>query len=103
MTANEIEAEIREQLEWDWAYTLGPGNRLHHLAEIEYVTDWWQNRSGVGWSACGVRTEYAVPGMLSRMGMERCAHCCDRLGIPRGTGSPKNDPALRPWVEARLA
>jgi hypothetical protein len=37
------------------------------------------------------------------MGMQRCAHCCDRLGIARGLGSPKNDEVLRLWVEARIA
>lgn len=103
MMWNEMEAEICELLEWEWAYTVGTAKRLHHLAEIEYATDWWHFRYGIGRSACGVRTWYAVPGLLSRLGLERCAHCCDRLGIPRGTGSPKNDPSLRPWVEARLA
>lgn len=94
-------SDIRELLEWDWAYT-EHGDRLHHVSTIERETDYGQ-RSVEGVTTCGIATTLFVPGLFSRMGMERCRPCCRKLGLPEGTGSPKNDDSLRPWVEARLA
>ena len=88
--------------EWDWVYTRSPGgHRLHHVAE-------WEDPDivepyGQGVTTCGYCGELAIPGIVSRLGLPRCAHCCDRLSIPRGKGSPKNDEELRPWVKERLA
>jgi hypothetical protein len=102
MTDAEKVAEIRDLFEWDWAYTLR-GERLHHLKSLSDPLEAYDARRGPAVSTCGVPGIFAVPGLLSRMGMQRCAHCCDRLGIARGLGSPNNDQALRPWVEARIA
>jgi len=33
------------------------------------------------------------PGVLSRLGMPRCEHCCRMLGIPPGHGTPGNEAA----------
>lgn len=79
----------------DWVQSPS-GVILHHLAEVESVDEGeW---CATGRSACGVRTTWRIPGMLSRMGAVRCRRCCDRLGIAHGVGSPKNDASLRKWL-----
>lgn len=50
--------------------------------------------------ACGqVARSLFIPGMFSRGGfgggLPRCTGCCRALGMPAGTGSPKNDDACR--------
>lgn len=80
-----------------WVVT-AHGNRLHvaiHLDTLEHFDDgvWWG--SGGGRTLCGHEGHLAYPGVLTRLGMQRCARCCRRLGIPRGTGHPKNDLTLR--------
>lgn len=90
--------------EWDWVHNYSRHmDRLHHLAEIDdpgqATRDWY----AAGVTSCGLRDErWMIPGLFMRMGMERCAHCCDRLGIKRGVGSPKNDEELKEWVRDRL-
>ncbi len=93
-------------LEWDWLYG-GDANRLHHatLTDEQYAE--WADESQLEDETitltCGMRFFWpSVPGLLSRMGMERCAHCCDRIGYHHGKGSPKNDALLRPFVEGRI-
>ena len=85
--------------EWDWSYTVH-GNLLHHAATLDPNKDY--SAEGNGITSCGRKLWLAIPGIFSRMGMERCKRCCDALGYPHGTGSPKNDDACRPIVEARL-
>ena len=74
----------------DWL-VLPSWNRLHRIASIE-----WEGGSpnieccGFGVAICGQTGHFSIPGFLSRMGLERCAHCCDKLGIPRGTGNTLN-------------
>lgn len=41
-------------------------------------------------TACGRTLRFTYPGLLSRFGMSRCAHCCRALGIPAGEGTPCN-------------
>jgi hypothetical protein len=97
-------ASIREIIEWDWLYTDNnrSGGRLHHAASLEDPAWWYIALSGKAVMTCGLRGAFRIPGIISRMNMPRCARCCDRLGISRGDGSPKNDEALRSWVRARL-
>lgn len=95
--------KFAEVAEWDWVYTaIVAGERLHHLATIENPetvdADWQAD----GVSTCGLRNRWVIPGVISRMGMPRCANCCARLGWPKGVGSPKNDDVLRPLVEKKL-
>lgn len=102
VTPTDAASEFRTLAEWDWVYT-ATGDRLHHCAEVLDDTDaGLAGVNAVGRTTCGIQGRFFIPGMLSRMGMDRCARCCDRLGWPRGTGSPKNDDALRPLVEARI-
>ena len=96
----------RSVVEWDWMYTSAGGSecKLHHLAAWDAPDDRFLDECRtVGVSTCGIRTEWQIPGVLSRLARARCARCCDALGVPRGHGSPRNDEALRPWVERRLA
>lgn len=94
--------EFRTLAEWDWVYT-STGDRLHHFAELLDDTDaGLAGVNAVGRATCGLTNRFFIAGLISRLSMARCARCCDRLGWPRGVGSPKNDDALRPLVRARL-
>lgn len=43
-------------------------------------------------AVCGITTVMIWPGFVSRLGMPRCVHCCRRLHIPAGKGTPANTP-----------
>lgn len=75
-----------------WVYT-STGGRLHAVTHLDTPHDDWAG--GTGTTVCGRRGQLAYPGVFSRIGMPRCAHCCRMLKIPRGVGHPKNDPELR--------
>ena len=47
-------------------------------------------RHGIGTTLCGRKGSLTMPGIVSRMGLPRCAHCCRLAGIPRGDGAPAN-------------
>ena len=89
-------------LEWDWALT-ATGWVLHHVKHLDNAERFGDDRQGGGRMTCGITTWLSVPGMFSRIDGERCKNCSRILGIPPGIGSPKNDKALRPWVEKRIA
>jgi hypothetical protein len=93
-------AEVRELGEWDWWYTGTPRCAVLHAADVTYDPGF--DVGGDGITACGRRLRLWIPGLFSRMGLPRCIRCCDARGYPRGSGSPKNDNACRPLVEARL-
>ena len=42
-------------------------------------------------AACGWAGEMTMPGVFSRLAMDRCAHCCRKLGIKPGRGTPANE------------
>lgn len=49
--------------------------------------------------ACGrTASQVFIPGPFTRMGAPRCTGCCRALGYPAGSGSPKNDDAVRPLL-----
>jgi len=82
---------------YDW-YVTAAGRRLH-WADVtgheEEITVGWAVTSAVR-LACGRTVTYlCIPGLFTRMGAQRCIHCCRALGYPRGKGSPKNDNACR--------
>jgi hypothetical protein len=70
-------------------------NRLHRIASVDGYSR-KMSRHGingepvVGVSACGRRGRFAMPGIVSRMGLERCVRCCDVVGVPKGKGAPYN-------------
>ena len=78
------------QTHQDWL-VLPSWNRLHRVVDMRWVGGEWDIECmGEGRALCGASGEFCVPGFLSRMGLPRCAHCCDRLGIPRGSGNTIN-------------
>src|ERR671924_290640 len=68
---------------------------LHVVSEADNYEndDWWTH--GDGTTLCGVAGWLIYPGLLSRMSAPRCATCCGLIGIPAGTGHPKNDDECR--------
>lgn len=76
-----------------WVFT-DHGHRLHAVSRLDTPSDDWS--SGAGVTVCQRHGHLSYPGVFSRLGMPRCAHCCRMLKIPRGIGHPKNDPELRP-------
>jgi hypothetical protein len=82
-------AAIRAGLRVIYWLVLNSWNRLHAVSD-----DSWDNEEeevmGTGEAACGASGIFVVPGVLSRLGLPRCAHCCDRLSVPRGKGDPIN-------------
>lgn len=85
--------ELRRIAYYDWV-CVGQWNRLHMPADLTPdVTNWWVTDVTL---VCGLQRNVAhLPGILTRISAPRCAHCCDRFGLPRGRGSPKNDPQCR--------
>ena len=78
--------------EEDWRarwLVLPSWNRLHRVAAIEWCDAEWHGH-GTGTTLCGRTGSLSMPGIFSRMGLPRCAHCCRIAGIPRGDGAPSN-------------
>jgi len=69
---------------------VGDWNRLHRVTSGK-VED--SKFVGVkkGRSLCGLTGSFRMPGILSRMYLQRCAHCCRVAGIPVGDGAPFNN------------
>lgn len=45
---------------------------------------------------CGRRAPVAyTPGVLERQSTPRCPRCCKATGLPKGNGTPHNDPECR--------
>jgi len=90
---------IEDNLGHWWLTTSKGWNRLHAIpAEVipmddeDAVED--LRSGGVTTTArCGVTTRYSWPGVFTRLGCDRCAHCCRVLGIPAGHGTPGNEKA----------
>ena len=57
--------------------------------------DDWDGDAVDGSTACDRPGRLTIPGLGSRMEDPRCASCCDRLNLPHGNGSPKNDKKCR--------
>jgi hypothetical protein len=82
---------------YDWAQIGSRGVLLHApVFTDQQRADLWEDVAGTGSTLCGQHDVYLhIPGVLSRMGADRCERCCDRAGYPHGRGSPKNDDNLR--------
>lgn len=88
-------------VDWTWV-TVGNGARLHGIAEDDPIGDALEDEPfGHGTTLCGRTGDLNVPGIFTRMGVDRCQRCCDRAGYPTGTGSPKNDDRCRDVLTAR--
>ena len=93
-----VEPTLEELAVYDWVAT-PTGMYLHQLASFDDPAKAEYDWGGPGRTTCRRHSAWlSIPGMFSRMGGRRCARCCDLAGFPRGVGSPKNDPDLRPLV-----
>lgn len=93
---------LEEFATWDWLITPG-GSTLHALRAFDDPAEANALWGGWGRTACGRHDVWLmIPGYGDRMAMPRCLQCCRAKGWPPGKGSPKNDQALRPLVEAEL-
>jgi hypothetical protein len=85
-------ATTQRLVDVDWLDPWPDGQYLHHAT----VPD---NRDETFWPPlrldCGWVTAVVIPGVFTRMSARRCAACCAINGLPRGRGSPKNDPNCR--------
>lgn len=85
---------LREYARIDWLYAGTRWDRLHCPTEFTPDAEQWCLRDVE--FACGWKVAVAaIPGVFSRMALMRCARCCDKQGMPRGKGSPKNDDVCR--------
>ena len=94
--------EFRRLAEWDWVH-VGSGQRLHAVEELDAIDQNTFVQTGVGKTACGLKSKMVIPGIRSRMSTIRCATCCQVVGMPRGRQSPKNIDTCRPVVKRRLS
>ena len=95
MAVNDVQLPLYDHMAGPyplWVYT-AHGGRLHAVAELDTPSDDWAG--GTGGTVCGLHGYLSYPGVFSRLGMPRCAHCCRMLKISRGVGVPKNVPELR--------
>mgnify|MGYP000853826932 CR=1 FL=1 len=84
-------SEALPQFGDDWRrrwLVLPSWNRLHRVSEIEWDEE--DSPYGTGTTLCGLSGHLHIPGIFSRMGLPRCAHCCRLAGVPRGDGAPAN-------------
>lgn len=79
-----------------WLTTRKEWNRLHAIPGDDITQE--QHRAAIDYgdpltrkAACGPTFDLIYPGMLSRFGLPRCAHCCRTLRIPAGPGTPCNE------------
>ena len=85
----------------DWVIIATSWRVLHAVREIHDVPEGYDDETDADATlGCGRRAHVCIPGMFSRLGKRRCAHCCRATGCPPGDGSPKNDAAGRAWVGA---
>lgn len=94
--------------EWDWLidYTKDADLKyplLHapNLLMVVHYQQWWDEGENYGEvygpapALCGEVGEWSIPGVGSRMSVQRCEKCCELSGLPCGAGSPKNDHGCR--------
>lgn len=65
-------------------------DRLHRVSEMQWDGEAGDMIHGHGTTLCGRSGFLIMPGIVSRMGLARCAHCCRLTGVPRGNGAPAN-------------
>lgn len=78
---------------WGWWYA-GNYRVLHFVKQAESMP-WYEKMRDHGGAvvraACGYRARFEPAGVFSRMSARRCDKCCDRTGIARGVGTPRNE------------
>lgn len=94
---------------WKQAWKVLPSwQRLHRIARIDdfdhgdFNEDPDDMTSILGVACCGAKGHFIMPGLFSRMGMPRCAHCARIAGVEDKPGIPGNGPVSGPrdqWQE----
>jgi len=81
-----------ETLEWRFRWLVTTSwNRLHRIVGGKVCEELIPVGIVGGQSLCGLKERrFGMPGIFSRMGLPRCAHCCRLAGIPVGDGAPFN-------------
>ncbi|HXJ63997.1 MAG TPA: hypothetical protein VNN79_09600 [Actinomycetota bacterium] len=72
-------------------YVPAVDDRDDHISGLAFWETYWDGRHVPMAAICGTKAEWQLPGILSRIGLDRCARCCDILGIERGHGAPMNE------------
>lgn len=87
---------IEENVNCWWLTTRKKADRLHAIPGGDVTGE--NLRDAIDWiqplirkAACGRTLDLTYPGMSSRFGLPRCAHCCRALAIPAGLGTPCNE------------
>src|SRR6266705_1185022 len=81
-----------------WRWLVLPGwRRLHRVSklDIDAILKKQDIMGGEGETVCGQKGFLSMPGVLGRIGLPRCHHCCRMTQIPDGLGNPRNDKKLR--------
>lgn len=90
---HELFLQLIEYARFNWLIS-GSGNRLHCGKIMTPDIAEWRFRD-VTFECGRTAKEAFIPGVFSRMELERCDGCCAKAKMPRGTGSPKNDKTCR--------
>lgn len=72
-----------------WMYT-HEGRVLHRVSSVQR---WWPGEKWIHGDVtmvCGVRGHAYMPGLFSRMGLDRCKKCEKAMGLAHGHGNPWN-------------
>ncbi len=77
---------------WQSRWLVRPSwRKLHRVSDIVWDEgDDGDLRSGMGVTVCGLQSQLCMPGILSRLSLPRCSHCCRGAGVPDGNGAPAN-------------
>jgi len=94
--AKEVVAAM-QQTHWEWLGIVG--GCLHYVPAMRKRGAYERFRDNFPQqpqrTACGLLVQMFLPGVANRLSGKRCDWCCDRLGIPRGYGTPGNEMARK--------
>lgn len=79
-----------------WWLTCGKWRRLHAVFGPLITSQQMRDAIDAGLplrrpSVCGMTRGWSMPGLFSRLGLRRCAACCQLLSISAGCGTPVNE------------
>ena len=82
--------------DWRWRWVVLPGWRRLHRVSLLDLNQFRNDKripaqGGKGVTVCGRKGLLIMPGILSRIGLPRCHHCCRITHVPDGLGNPYNN------------
>jgi len=66
-------------------------NILHRVAKMSWHEEYGDKVAGKGMTVCEQEGFLQMPGIFSRMGLDRCPACCKVMLVPEGKGNPFNE------------